>query len=157
MTMIFKVIIALLVLGVGGIVILRLNSWGTKPRPTFDPATGRFAPCPDSPNCVSTQASASDQEHYSAPLPFSGSAEQAKGQLLATLQTLPRLQVITEAGNYLHGEARTPLMGYVDDVEFYIDSASQTIQFRSASRIGRGDLGANRRRMEEIRARFTQP
>jgi len=40
----------------------------------------------------------------------------------------------------------------VDDVEFWIDAPNQVIHFRSASRVGRGDLGANRARVEAIRA-----
>jgi len=40
-------------------------------------------------------------------------------------------------------------------VEFFLDDATQTIHFRSASRLGYSDLGVNRKRMEEIRRRFT--
>jgi uncharacterized protein (DUF1499 family) len=39
----------------------------------------------------------------------------------------------------------------VDDVEFVFDDESKTIHFRSASRIGYGDYGVNRDRMEAIR------
>ena len=46
------------------------------------------------------------------------------------------------------------MMRYVDDVEFYIDDTSKTIQFRSASRVRSGRTGANRKRMEEIRRLF---
>ena len=33
------------------------------------------------------------------------------------------------------------------------EEASKTIHFRSASRVGYGDFGVNRRRMEDIRSR----
>lgn len=45
-------------------------------------------------------------------------------------------------------------MGFVDDVEFYLDEKDSLIQVRSASRLGESDLGANRKRIEAIRARF---
>ena len=43
---------------------------------------------------------------------------------------------------------------FVDDVEFLLDDATGQIYFRSASRVGRSDLGVNRRRMEAIRDAF---
>jgi uncharacterized protein (DUF1499 family) len=42
----------------------------------------------------------------------------------------------------------------VDDVEFYAEPASQVIQVRSASRLGKSDLGVNRQRIELIRNKF---
>ncbi len=47
-------------------------------------------------------------------------------------------------------------MGFVDDVEFYLDRNTNVIQIRSASRLGRSDLGVNRQRIETIRAKFNQ-
>ena len=78
----------------------------------------------------------------------------AKARLLSILQAMPRTTILNNDGNYIQTEMRTALMGYVDDVEFFLDEASQTIQFRSASRIGYGDMGMNRKRMEEIRGKF---
>ena len=45
-------------------------------------------------------------------------------------------------------------MGFVDDVEFYLDLQANVIQVRSASRLGQSDLGVNRQRIETIRAKF---
>jgi uncharacterized protein (DUF1499 family) len=45
-------------------------------------------------------------------------------------------------------------MGFVDDVEFYLDETSQVIHVRSASRLGQSDLGVNRQRIEAIRNKF---
>ena len=39
---------------------------------------------------------------------------------------------------------------FVDDVEFYFDTAKKHVHMRSASRIDYSDLGVNRRRIEEI-------
>jgi uncharacterized protein (DUF1499 family) len=42
-------------------------------------------------------------------------------------------------------------MKYVDDAEFWFDPAAGVIQVRSASRLGKSDLGVNRERIESIR------
>lgn len=55
---------------------------------------------------------------------------------------------------YLHYEFTSLLLRFVDDVEFLFDEEAKTIHFRSASRVGYGDLGVNRRRMEDIRSRL---
>ena len=47
-------------------------------------------------------------------------------------------------------------MGYVDDVEFYLDPTAALIQVRSASRLGESDLGVNRQCIETIRAAFAE-
>jgi len=43
----------------------------------------------------------------------------------------------------------------VDDVEFLFDDNARRIDIRSAARVGYSDFGVNRRRMEEIRRRFS--
>jgi len=42
-------------------------------------------------------------------------------------------------------------MRFVDDVEFYFDEKEKMVHIRSASRLGKGDMGVNRKRMELIR------
>jgi uncharacterized protein (DUF1499 family) len=72
--------------------------------------------------------------------------------LKRVIQAMERTKIITESENYLYVEFTSKLMGYVDDVEFYLDSAAGVIQVRSASRLGQSDLGVNRKRIEQIRA-----
>ncbi len=113
---------------------------------------GRLAPCPESPNCVSTQT---DQpEKKMEPLKFSGSAGKAREKIVAVLESLPRTRLVEESENYLHFEVRSFLMRYVDDVEFLIDPQKEQIDFRSASRMGYSDLGVNRARMETVSELF---
>jgi uncharacterized protein (DUF1499 family) len=69
--------------------------------------------------------------------------------ILTVVGKMPRTTVITRREDYLHVEYRTK-MGFVDDVELYLDEPARTVHFRSASRIGYSDLGVNRRRMEEF-------
>ncbi|WP_353929374.1 DUF1499 domain-containing protein [Okeanomitos corallinicola TIOX110] len=113
---------------------------------------GRLTPCPASPNCVCSQDT--DSLHQIAPLNFTSTPAQALSQLKRIIQSLPRTKIITEAEDYLYVEFKTALMGFVDDVEFYLDRDLNTIHVRSASRLGYGDLGLNRQRIETIRAQF---
>lgn len=111
---------------------------------------GQFAPCPNSPNCVSSQSS--DPGHRVEPLTYSSSPEQAFQSLKAAIQRLEKTKIVTETENYLHVEFTSSLMGFVDDVEFYINKDKNAIEVRSASRLGESDLGVNRKRVESIRA-----
>ena len=108
-----------------------------------------LSPCPSSPNCVSTQAQ--DESHAIAPLRYQKTRAEAKEALKAIIRSLPRTKLVEEDDTYLHYEFTSLLLRFVDDVEFLFDAEAKTIHFRSASRSGYGDLGVNRRRMEEIR------
>ena len=61
-------------------------------------------------------------------------------------------RVIKSEPGYLYAQFTTKLMKFVDDVEFWFDPAANAIQVRSASRVGRGDMGVNRKRVEAVRA-----
>lgn len=113
---------------------------------------GRLAPCPPTPNVVSTRAEL--QEHQIEPLTFTGDPADAWRRLKLALQSLPRTQVITDEEGYLHAESTSALFRFVDDVEFLLDKSAGQIHFRSASRVGHSDLGVNRARMEAIRKAF---
>lgn len=111
----------------------------------------QLAPCPSSPNCVSTKAQ--NEGHAIAPFRYQKTRAEAKEALKALIQTLPRTKLVEEDETYLHYEFTSLLLRFVDDVEFLFDDDAKTIHFRSASRTGYGDLGVNRRRMEDLRKR----
>lgn len=110
----------------------------------------QLAQCPSSPNCVSTQAT--DEGHAIAPFRYRKSRAEAKEALKDIVRTLSRTRLVEEDESYLHYEFTSLLLRFVDDVEFVFDDETKTIHFRSASRTGYGDLGVNRKRMEEIRS-----
>ena len=113
---------------------------------------GKLAPCPNSPNCVSTQSQ--DPRHQIAPIAYTTSVAEAKARVLEVIRSMPRTTIITDDPTYVHAEFRTKGMGYVDDVEFTFDETAQVIHFRSSSRLPYWDWGVNRERMEKIRAAF---
>jgi uncharacterized protein (DUF1499 family) len=113
---------------------------------------GKLTPCPGTPNCVNSQSS--DPKSQIAPLTYQTSSQEAMAKLKQVVENMERTRIITESPNYLYAEFQTKLMGFVDDVEFYCDESANCIHVRSASRLGKSDLGVNRKRVEEIRARF---
>ena len=113
---------------------------------------GKLGGCPSSPNCVSSEAN--DAAHRVASIEFTGSIADAKEQLVHIVGQLPRISLVTERENYLHFECRSKIFRFIDDLEFYLDAKSKSIQMRSASRIGYSDLGVNRDRANKIREAF---
>lgn len=110
-------------------------------------------PCPDSPNCVSTLAT---DDKRRDPLTYSGTKEEAKAKLLKVLEDYPRTQQQTVEDNYLHYTFKTWPIPFVDDVEFLFDDEKKLIHYRSASRVGRSDLGANSKRMAKVAAAYAK-
>ena len=113
----------------------------------------RLAPCPSSPNCVCSYDS--DDLHKIEPLRYSSTPAEAWATLKQTIESLERTKIITVTTDYLYAEFASKLMGFVDDVEFYLDAAAGVIQVRSASRLGQSDMGVNRQRIELIRSKLS--
>jgi uncharacterized protein (DUF1499 family) len=111
-----------------------------------------LAPCPASPNCVSSLAA--DAAHHIAPIAFSGDPAQAMRRLRAVIEAMPRTRIVADSGTALRAEFTSRLFRFVDDVDCVVDAPAGVIQVRSASRVGYSDLGANRKRVEAIRAAF---
>ena len=107
---------------------------------------GELRDCPEKPNCVCSQEDVDDAEHLIEPLRADWPA------LVELVKTDSGTEVVEEGDGYLWVTYQTPIMGYIDDVEFL--RAADVIHVRSASRLGRSDLGANRKRVESIRQRL---
>lgn len=114
----------------------------------------KLAACPLTPNCVSSQSE--DSEHYIKPLTYQSSATEAIAQLKNIIADRERAKLIAfdQTANYLYAEFTSRWMGFVDDVEFYVNDKEKKIELRSASRLGESDLGVNRQRLESIREQF---
>ena len=105
----------------------------------------RFEPVPSSPNCVSSRAEPSDGTHYVEPL---------KGTDLAAVKALlegwERTDLVEEHDGYAHYTCKTKWIGFTDDLE--LEQEGEVVHVRSASRLGYGDFGVNRKRIERLRA-----
>jgi uncharacterized protein (DUF1499 family) len=115
--------------------------------------SGALAPCPDKPNCVSSEAG-EDADHRIAPLDYSGAdAAEAWSAIQQVIQELGGEVTVVE-DEYLAATFTSSLFKFVDDVECRLDAWKNQIQLRSASRVGHSDLGVNRNRAEEITRSF---
>jgi uncharacterized protein (DUF1499 family) len=65
------------------------------------------------------------------------------------------MEVVERGGRYLRANATSALFRFVDDVDFLVDPDGSVLHMRSASRVGEGDMGVNRRRYELFRAALT--
>lgn len=108
--------------------------------------------CPTSPNCVSSLAT--DQAHFIAPFKIVGSIDAASMALKNALLSQPRTVITKEMENTLHAEATSLIFRFVDDVDIVLDSEARLFHIRSASRIGYGDFGVNRKRVETLRVQL---
>jgi len=135
-------VLVLPVLVVGGLIYL-----GQKSAEGAAPGLqgGELAPCPASPNCVSSE-SATPAEKLVDPLP------------LASWERIPSVieemggTVITQNADYIAAEFTSSIFRFVDDVEFR--RGTDQVHVRSASRVGRSDLGANAKRVSQLRERL---
>ena len=80
---------------------------------------GQLKPCPNTPNCVCSQAPSEDKEHAIAPFTYTGDAKDAIQRLEQIIEGMERSTINEVTDDYLYAEFSSKLMGFVDDVEFY--------------------------------------
>ncbi|MDA9163269.1 DUF1499 domain-containing protein [Rickettsiaceae bacterium] len=119
-------------------------------KPVLGVKNKKLAPCSNSPNCVNSLSASSDKS-YIEPILYKVDAAILE-KVAAIINAMPRTKLITKTNNYLHFEFRT-LLGFVDDVEFYINEQDE-LHFRSASRLGHYDFNKNYNRYIEIKNKF---
>ncbi len=137
------IVLLLLIAGAGAFFMLAQKSKSGASPGLVD---GRLAPCPSSPNCVSSE-DGTDESHRVASLPLSA------WESLPDLVQAQDARIVDLRDNYLAAEFSSKLLGFVDDVEFR--KGDDAVHVRSASRVGHSDLGANRKRVETLRAALT--
>ncbi len=115
--------------------------------------THLLAPCPDSPNCVSSLAT--DEERRVAPLQVAETRKASMARLQALLRQLPRVEFDVVGQSRIQARFSSRILRFVDDVTFYVREDG-VVEVRSASRVGYWDLGANRRRVESLREQLAE-
>lgn len=84
-----------------------------------------------------------------APITFSDDASSAQARIVSAIEAAGG--TVTAQGNHtVDAVFRSSLFKFKDDVRFEIDATAKLIHFRSASRTGYSDLGANKKRMTEL-------
>eukprot|EP00181_Compsopogon_caeruleus_P004904 CAMPEP_0184682584 /NCGR_PEP_ID=MMETSP0312-20130426/7859_1 /TAXON_ID=31354 /ORGANISM="Compsopogon coeruleus, Strain SAG 36.94" /LENGTH=251 /DNA_ID=CAMNT_0027134347 /DNA_START=36 /DNA_END=791 /DNA_ORIENTATION=- len=124
--------------------------------------------CPNVQNCVSTSNNAYSSQFippwtYNPAEGAGGRPEKGMGEAIEDLRKvlssyqgctiIAQQNLVNEFGKgyYIYAEFESPLMGYVDDVEFLFQPDGKTVDYRSASRLGKDDLNANRQRIKNLR------
>jgi uncharacterized protein (DUF1499 family) len=149
------ILIAIAILIVGVLARFAALGHGSKSGQAPGLVSGALAPCPDKPNCVSSELGQSEA-HAIAPLDYSGApAERAWGDMLQIIEELGG-EVVVANDDYIAATFASSIFGFVDDVECRLDAAEERIQIRSASRVGHSDLGVNRERMGALTRLFDQ-
>ncbi|MBQ25206.1 DUF1499 domain-containing protein [Alcanivorax sp.] len=115
--------------------------------------THLLAPCPDSPNCVSSLATQADKRV--APLQVGADRPSSLKKLESLLGNLPRVDYEVVGQSRIQARFTSRVLRFVDDVTFYVRD-NGVVEVRSASRTGYWDLGANRRRVESLREQLSE-
>ena len=133
------------------------------PRAPLGVQQGRLAAPSPTPNSVSSQASLypdHPQAAYAAVEPFTPRAgetgEAALQRLAGLLAQQPGTRIASQTDQYVYAQATTRWLRFVDDVELWLDPATNLVHLRSASRLGRKDFGVNRARADALRAAFLE-
>lgn len=140
MTIFLNIIFGLIALFVIGFAVLGLISRKKIP---FGLKDGKLASLPRSPNCVCSESGTPKTKSVS-PLP-TDDMDAVEAAIIATGG-----QVNEKSENYIAATYKSPVFGFVDDVE--IRKGNGVAHIRSASRVGYSDRGVNRKRVEAIRA-----
>ena len=87
-----------------------------------------------------------------APLAGGGDLAATMARLPRVIEAMPGARIVEARPDYLYVRFETRWLRFADDAEFWASPAEGAIHVRSASRLGRGDHGVNRERIEQIRA-----
>jgi len=106
----------------------------------------KLSPCPDTPNCINSEFK-NDPEHFIDALAYKNKS--VDDVFVAVKKSIRKTggHIIKVNKNYISATYTSKLFRYVDDFEIRVDSESNSIHFRSASRVGRSDFGANSKRI----------
>lgn len=122
--------------------------------PVLGVVNGRLADCSWRPNCVSSYSSPEDKVHFIAPIVLPRPVDHLD-ELVEKIVRMKGSRVVKQEAKYVRFAFVSKVFRFIDDVELQLLDDGTTLHVRSASRVGYGDLGVNRKRVEAIRRRIT--
>jgi uncharacterized protein (DUF1499 family) len=135
------------------LVVLLLARFNTPKTVSLGISRGRFVPDPETPNFVSSMT---DNEAFRVDaLEYDTNADAAQVMAVKALKELPGTTIIEESPGYIHAISKTTVFRFIDDVELYFPKG-RVIHFRSASRVGKSDMGVNRKRYNKFKSIFSK-
>ena len=114
---------------------------------------GQLQACASIKNCVISESINGDINTIE-PLAFSGDKTLFLNKAKTAVESLNGNIVNTEP-EYIAATFTSGIFGFVDDLELRVSDDKQ-LHFRSASRVGRSDLGANKKRVDALKALITK-
>ncbi len=114
-----------------------------------DAGLTRLLSCPESPNCVSTEAT--NNRYKIDAFRLKGDFSKNWPEIQRIVAALPRCAVVRADKTYFHATFKSRVFQFVDDLELFLDPLKGIISIRSAARTGYWDFGVNRRRVEQLR------
>ena len=75
-------------------------------------------------------------------------------EIKGILENTKRIRIVDFRENYIHAEAISRIMKYVDDLEISLKSSQNILVIRSESRVGEGDFGVNQKRIDLIESKL---
>ena len=114
-----------------------------------DAASTPLSVCPESPNCVTTEAP--DNQNKIDVFHLKGDFTKNWPEIQHVVAALPRSTVVKADETYLHATFKSRVFRFIDDLELFLNPSTGIISIRSAARTGYWDFGVNRRRVEQLR------
>lgn len=132
---------------------------GKRPERLADPSTVSELPPPGrKPNCASSHPQAGKKTKVE-PLAYAGSPAEAIRAVRTLVDATDGADVVyVGEGRYLYATFKSKMFQFVDDFEVLVRTGEEShgdatfLDVRSASRVGYGDNGVNKRRIEGIRS-----
>ena len=145
-----KITVSVLFLAIALIVGRLLFLSLTSSSPDVKLVNGSLRPCPQTPNCVSSEEQGDSK---SSPLSYNSTTEKAWQKLRMAIKQSGGV-VKRDDNSYLWAIYTSTVFRFVDDMEFRLVPENNIIHVRSGSRIGHSDLGVNRKNVEKLRKQF---
>lgn len=118
-------------------------------------AASKLSMCKDKPSCVISHKDLGKDRNFLEPIKYNQSKEKAHKLILSILKDTARVIILKDSPEYIHATFTSSIFKFVDDVEFTFEQDG-VIHFKSNSRKGHFDFGANKDRIEKIRFTFHQ-
>ncbi len=131
------------------IAIVFLGGCATKQPMDIGVVNGIFSACPETPNCINSQAENEAQKIDGFLLNTKHPSSWKR--LVDMVDKIPRSKITHQTGNYIHAEISSALWGFIDDLQLYLTASDNHVAIKSAARSGYTDFGVNRKRLENLR------
>jgi len=114
---------------------------------------GQLQACASTENCVISEV-VNGQPNTIEAFTFSGDKVDFVSRLEGVIETLGGKVTVQKEG-YIAATFTSGIFGFVDDFELRVTD-DNLLHFRSASRVGRSDLGANKKRVDAMKLLLSQ-